>query len=485
MRGHPFAAALLSLLCARSVQAEGIGRGLFRWDELAQKAAELQRAPEAVSVECRAVSVHEVSSPLRQGAAKILFALSDASAPIYAVALDRGPRTSRRTWSILRDIAYNDRVSVRGRGMQRGDHTLMLLEGVQIVRKSGKGRPPLGTLEDVLAGPLPMPAVLELSRGRRVQARVIAKEGAGLHIRTSLATMKIPVAEVRGASRLGYGSWCRTSGRRLDFLESLPLRGAALKVFAAAAARVRTNEAEVVSGTVITGVRAGRRLGLIVRTKEAGDFLIFLSGPSKSRRGRAYSTHRQLVNALRLAPGSRIVVQVRRSVHGLRLGNDTRALLVHGHGEPHYPMSPEDPDWRRLDGAKRQYLETLLDRLKGDPSAFATQVLLLDGPSRQIALRFLATAIDENRSWSARVMCRVLENTPPAKVPPEVPAAAIRKLFTAHEDETRAHCAKILGMTGCREGVAALEEAMSLFSSGKFASAATAAIRRIKLTPPR
>jgi hypothetical protein len=399
------------------------------------------------------------------------------------VAAERGLRTPTKTWSQLFDLAYGDRVAVRGAGAARGELTIMIVESVEVLLRADAQIARAGTLEDVLAGPLPMPAILELTTGRKMLARVLGRDGNALRLRTSLRETRVPVRQIRAARRLAYGTTCRAADGRVDFLTSLPLRGPTTKVFAAAAARIMDDE---IRGTVVRGVRAGRDFGLIIRTERLGDVLVYVAGRSAKATSRWKSTYacRRLAAALCLKRGDEVVGHIKKSYLGLAFHGESSPMLVRGEF-PYKPEPPEDPDRGQLTDVEEDKLEMVGKLFRRKPEHGVRAVLDLQGATRRIALRRLARYMDHGMPGAAAAMRLVVSKLPPAEVPRHVPAAAIRRIFTARKEKTRVACAEIIGMAGCREGAAVLAEATDLYPGATFAAAARRAMERIKLTPAR
>jgi hypothetical protein len=288
--------------------------------------------------------------------------------------------------------------------------------------------------------------------------------------------------------RLGCGATCRAPGGRVDFLTSLPFDTAVNRVFAASAAGVALSEDNDyrMHGEVVSGVRIGRRLALMLRTESSGDVLVYLpSGRTKPGEAANY-LRRQMLLSTRLKRGDEVSIRVTKTVHGLHLSGTETAILL-GEGEAaHVPPRPQDEELMTLDRASRIAIEGLLERIvDAEFEGAGEEIVALRGVKQRVAVRGLAYMVDVGYSRALGQLLRVVRELPPQRIPREAGAAAVRALFTTQRPDDRALAAEVLGVIGCREGIGALEDATDLFGDEEFAKAAEEAIELIRLAAPR
>jgi hypothetical protein len=447
----------------------------------------LSRSTQSRAIEGTAVSLHRLPIVAPIGAPTVLFSHTADNVPVLAIATDQNPRLTRAEWSVLRDTKLGDGVFLRGRCTDVDGRTMMMLDDIKQTRPP-RDEARLGTLEDVLMGPLPMPAMIDLQHGKKFFALVVSREQKDVRLRTSLAEMTVPAASIKTAKRMGGGTSCRTGGKGIDYLVTLPLDGPADKVFAAAAAHVHANEKKghtKITGALIGGVRSGPRHGIIVRTEDHGDLLIFLNSGPNQRQGGTYA-RRQLVASLCMERGAEVMALVKRTFSGLHLCSGTESLRIRDPNTRETPTAQPDPEILQLDKDRRSAVELLFEGFGRSIDAGQVRTVLdMDATSQRIILRTLALKTDWGQSAAADAMHTLVGKLPAEAVPPEATAAALRGIFMYENEDVRVECAEILGAVGCREGVAALEQAMQFFPGNRFAKAATRAIDQIRAAPPR
>jgi hypothetical protein len=172
---------------------------------------------------------------------------------------------------------------------------------------------------------------------------------------------------------------------------------------------------------------------------------------------------------------------VKKELGGLRACDDSSAIMIRKGDELVEPAPSKGPivdDERAAELARRVIHKTWRTRRGAcDLSAY-------DEETRVAIAGTLARFVDLGKKKSTRAMHGVARSLPPEKIPREVAAAALRRVFTARSDRERAYCADILGMYGCREAIGALGEAVHLHPDATFARAAARALERIRTAPP-
>jgi len=488
---HSVAVALVVFAVAGVPVPEREPRLPPRWVEAA---AEALRSPRTLSVECDVVCV---SAPLMLpplGAGRVIAGRTEGDKVVLAVVVEAAGRPPAAAQQIS-ELEFGDRVSLRGRGSEQELHVALLVEGAKRLSRAFDRPAEPGSLEDALEGPFPFPATLELTQGRRVQARVLGAEGQSLRIRASLAELKIPFAEVRAVARTGGGTSFRARDGRVDFLASIVRGGPEHAIFsaAAAAAWAQVEAKGHIRGTVLRGLRMGHRFGLLVRSKDSGDVLLLLGEARQGRSRTKEASHAaQLVGAAAaLKRGDEVVARVRRSGEDLVVVPEEDSLMV---ADPRAglvaPSWRDDPDWRLLTPSRREALEAFLNRLAEGPGpeTMLAELLKLDPVGQAIAIRIVAKSLDEGWVSQAAVLRAVVEKLPAERLPAEAAQAALRGLFSP-VPSVRITSAEILGLLGCREAPPVLAEAAVLFGTGErgeeFRRAAEKAIERIRLAPPQ
>ena len=150
------------------------------------------------------------------------------------------------------------------------------------------------------------------------------------------------------------------------------------------------------------------------------------------------------------------------------------------------PSRARDDEFLGLDRASRAAMERFLERIVDDNfEGTADEVGAMAGAKQRVAIRGLAYLVDAGYSRALSTLLQVVRRVPAKQVPSEVGAAGVRALFASQARRDRAVSAQILGILGCREGIAALEDAKHLFGDDDFAKAAEGAIEKIRLTDPR
>lgn len=502
--------------------------------ELGKMVASLLRATETAAFSCTVVRTQTMHLPDPVGAAGLLAAETRDGRLVLATDGGRLSRMRRQDAFLFKSLEFGDRVKLRGRAVRlerwkspilkhlkgRGVVALLVESVESVILRPGHSLPKTGArrpgglvwggspgsgparqgLEDVLRGPFPFAATVDLGPGGEMEARVLGFdfEEMNVRLRASLTEIALPLSKIRGAVRKGGGVSFRFRDGRLDFFESMEPGSAAEHAFRPVAGLVSRSWEKgsgSVRGEILAGLRLGREFGLLLRSGDLGEYLVLL----------ASGGHRpvdpgicSLVKGLRR--GNRVSISVTMSDSGhLRTSRPSRdrgpPIQLEG---AHRIVPPPDPDRACLPSSVRRGLQEAASRAEDEALELGAQldkglkaaILGLEGRALRSGLRLVSDLLDRTGSPAAAALLRdASARAGPYECPPEVAGAALRGLF-GRDRSVRLSCAEALGLIGCREAIPALEQAPDSRGPGwgrdaALAQAARRAIERIRAVSPR
>lgn len=501
--------------------------------ELGKMIVSLLKAAEARTFSCTVVRTQTMPLPDPVGVAGLLAAETRDGRLVLATDGGRLSRMGRQDAFLFKSLEFGDRVKLKGKvaaaerrkspllkHLKERGMVALLVESVEgviprpghilpklVARRpdglawsgSSSSGPARQGFEDVLRGPFPFAATVDLGQGEEMEARVLGfgLEEMNVRLRASLTEIALPLSKIRGAVRKGGGVSFRFRDGRLDFFEPVEPGSAADLAFRPVAALVSRSWEKgsgYVRGEILAGVRLGREFGLLLRDGDLGEYLVLL--PSGGHRPVDPGIC-SLVKGLRR--GKRVSISVTMSDSGhLRTSRPSKdrvpPIQLQG-GRRVVP--PPDPDRACLPSSVRKGLQEAASRAEDGALELGAQpdkglkaaILGLEGRALRSALRLVSDLLDQTGMPPAAALLRdASARAGPYECPPEVAGAALRGLF-GRDRSVRLSCAEALGLIGCREAVPALEQAPDSRGPGwgrdaALAQAAQRAVGRIRAVSP-